>query len=96
MRKPTMCGNNRLHVPESGCGDCAELEYRIKQIEDWINNPLTAADIEELTPIECFEPPGSDSRTCVGTACQMIVGCDEDISVRVCEAKVCATKAFCK
>lgn len=35
MRKPTICGSNRMYMPENGCSDCAELEYRIKQLEDW-------------------------------------------------------------
>lgn len=35
MRKPTLCGSNRINLPDSGCGDCEELEYRIKQLEDW-------------------------------------------------------------
>lgn len=37
MRNPTMCGKNRVNMPQSGCDDCAELEYRIDQISRWIN-----------------------------------------------------------
>lgn len=33
MRKPTICGKNRINLPTSGCSDCEELEYRISQIE---------------------------------------------------------------
>lgn len=33
--KPHLCGSNKMKLPESGCSDCAELEYRIKQLEDW-------------------------------------------------------------
>ena len=33
--KPHLCGKNTVNMPTSGCSDCAELEYRIKQIEDW-------------------------------------------------------------
>lgn len=75
MRNPILCGKNRANLPSSGCGDCAELNYRISQIEEWINNPLTAAEIEELTPMECYNPPCSDSRVCYGEACCMIVAC---------------------
>lgn len=34
--KPYLCGSNKINLPESGCSDCAELEYRIKQLEDWV------------------------------------------------------------
>lgn len=33
MRNPTICGKNRINLPESGCSECDELEYRISQIE---------------------------------------------------------------
>lgn len=33
--KPKICGKNSITLPTSGCSDCAELEYRIKQLEDW-------------------------------------------------------------
>lgn len=33
MRNPTICGKNRVNLPQSGCSDCEELEYRISQIE---------------------------------------------------------------
>lgn len=35
MRTPSMCGDNRIYLPENGCGDCAELDYRISKLEDW-------------------------------------------------------------
>lgn len=76
MRKPTICGNNKVYVPSSGCTDCEDLAYRIDQIEDWINNPLTAEEIEALTPLECYEPPCADSRVCYGEACCMKVACE--------------------
>ena len=40
MRKPTICGKNRVNMPESGCTDCEELEYRINQLEEWKNQFL--------------------------------------------------------
>lgn len=75
MRNPYICGKNRISIPTSGCSDCDALEYRISLIEAWMNNPLTTAEIEELTPLECYEPPCADSRVCYGTACCMIVAC---------------------
>lgn len=33
MRNPTICGKNRINLPESGCSECDELEHRISQIE---------------------------------------------------------------
>lgn len=33
MRNPTICGKNRINLPQSGCSDCEELEHRISQIE---------------------------------------------------------------
>ena len=33
--KPHICGKNTVNLPTSGCSDCAELEYRIKRLEDW-------------------------------------------------------------
>lgn len=33
--KPHICGKNTVNLPTSGCSDCAELEYRIEQLEDW-------------------------------------------------------------
>lgn len=76
MRRPTMCGRNRIYLPNSGC-DC---------------KALTTEDIEALTPIECYKPDCSDSRACYGTACCMIVGgCESSSNVceaKTCEATV--------
>lgn len=36
MRKPTMCGDNRTNLPTSGCSECDGLEYRINQLEEWV------------------------------------------------------------
>lgn len=36
MRKPTICGNNRVYVPDVGCTDCEELEVRIQALENRI------------------------------------------------------------
>lgn len=33
--KPHLCGNNRIELPSSGCGDCSGLEWRIDQLEKW-------------------------------------------------------------
>lgn len=35
MRKLTLCGRNRVKLPDSGCDGCTELENRIKELEDW-------------------------------------------------------------
>lgn len=35
MRKPTLCGSNRINMPESGCTDCDALAYRIDKLEEW-------------------------------------------------------------
>ena len=48
-----------------------------KTSEDYLITAISDADIETLTPIECYEPPCSDSRACYGEACCAIVGCDE-------------------
>lgn len=76
MRKPTICGKNRINLPTSGCSDCDELEYRLGLIEDWINNPMTVAEIDALTPIDCYEPPCADSRVCYGEVCCAKVACN--------------------
>ena len=38
MKKPTLCGNNRINMPESGCSDCDQLEYQIGQLQDWVHD----------------------------------------------------------
>lgn len=83
MRKPSLCGRNRVNLPESGCDECAQLEYRIEQLEDrvdaieeWIMSPLTEEQIEALTPLECYVPECADSRVCYGEACCAIVACE--------------------
>ena len=35
MVKPTMCGDNKIYLPENGCSDCSELDYRIGLLESW-------------------------------------------------------------
>lgn len=35
MRKPTLCGSNRINMPTSGCTDCDALAYRIDKLEEW-------------------------------------------------------------
>lgn len=32
--KPTVCGDNNLYVPDSGCSDCDELELRVRRLEE--------------------------------------------------------------
>lgn len=81
MRKPTMCGSNRIYMPTSGCGDC---------------NALSAEDIEALTPIECYEPPCRDSRVCYGEVCCMVVSCNTSNSDKVCEGGVCYAQVGCE
>ena len=108
MKTPTLCGDNRIYLPENGCGDCAELEYRIGLLEDWkeqfvedgynalANKPsingvtvegdktsedylitaISIEDLEELTPLECYEPPCADSRVCYGETCCAKVACE--------------------
>lgn len=77
MIRPTICGDNRVNLPTSGCSDCDELEYQIGQLERWVNNnALTTAEIIALTPIECYEPPCADSRVCYGETCCMKVACN--------------------
>lgn len=51
--KVNICGKNTINPPTSGCNDCAELEYRIKKLEDF------AADTQEW--IENFETEGYDA-----------------------------------
>lgn len=36
MNKPTLCGSNRMNLPESGCGDCDALQHQIDEIKEWI------------------------------------------------------------
>lgn len=48
-----------------------------KTSEDYLITAITVADIETLTPIECYVPPCADSRACYGETCCMIVGSDE-------------------
>lgn len=89
MKKPTLCGRNKVNLPESGCGDCAELEYRIGKLEEWVESGfMSAEDIIALTPIECYEPPCRDSRVCYGEACCMVVACNQSTSCEVCEGGV--------
>lgn len=38
MNKPTLCGKNRITIPESGCSDCDQLEYQIQQLREEIEN----------------------------------------------------------
>lgn len=127
MRKPFMCGSNKVNMPESGCDDCTELAYRIDQLERWrdefvdegynalankptINGvtvegnktsedylilPLSAEDIIDATPMECYVPPCADSRACYGEACCMIVGCNTSDSSFVCEGTVCDATVAC-
>lgn len=75
MRNPTLCGKNRLYIPESGCSDCDELAYRIDRLEERLNAfvPMTEEQIEALTPIECLEPEGASGIVCQGEACLSIV-----------------------
>lgn len=128
MNKPTLCGSNRINIPESGCGDCEHLEYLIEQIQEWIENfeeegydalankptingvtvegdktseeylitPISVADIIELTPMECYEPPCQDSRACFGEACCMIVACNTNPNPVVCEGGVCYAEVSCE
>lgn len=174
MKKPTLCGSNRVNVPDSGCDDCTQLLERLEALEEcceevqewkdginswkdlidawkttinewkdsieswkstvesWMNStniwkntinqwknvidtwkenldqngydalthkptingvtvqgdktsedylitPISTADIETLTPMDCYIPPCADSRVCYGETCCMIVGCDEAI-----------------
>lgn len=127
MNKPTICGSNRMYLPESGCSDCDALQHQIDQIKEWIQTfeeegynalankptingvtvegdktsedylitPITASDIIELTPIECYVPPCQDSRACYGEVCCMLVGCNESDSSIVCEGGVCHAIVAC-
>ena len=36
MNKPSICGNDRINLPDSGCGDCDALAYEIEKIKKWI------------------------------------------------------------
>lgn len=72
-----ICGKNALKIPTSGCGDCAELEYRIKKLEDWQEDTITEAELEELTPMDCYVPPKAKPIVCIG---------------EVCSAKLCAVE----
>lgn len=76
MNSPTLCGKNPLYIPQSGCSDCDEFDYRIGLIENWINTPITAEELEALTPLECYEPECADSRVCYGETCCMKVACE--------------------
>lgn len=77
MKKPILCGENRIYLPENGCGDCAELDYRISLLEDWVNSAyLSENEIIALTPLECYEPPCADSRVCYGEVCCMKIACN--------------------
>ena len=53
--KVNICGKNTINMPTSGCSDCAELEYRIKKLEDF------AAETQEW--IEHIETDGYDALT---------------------------------
>lgn len=72
--KPTICGENRMYVPQGGCSDCAELEYEIQQLRNEFESFrdsfefMRAGDIEDATPIECLQPVGISGRACVGEA----------------------------
>lgn len=128
MNKPSICGNNRVTLPESGCSDCDALQYQIDQIKEWIQtfedegynalankptingvtvegdktsedyliSPISAEDLVELTPIECYVPPCQDSRACYGEACCMLVGCNTSDSSNVCEGGVCYAAVACE
>lgn len=38
MPRPILTGNTKVHIPSSGCDDCAALEYRVGQIETIISS----------------------------------------------------------
>ena len=48
-----------------------------KSSEDYLITAISQADIITLTPMDCYDPPCSDSRACYGEACCMIVGCSQ-------------------
>lgn len=53
--KVNICGKNTINPPTSGCSDCADLEYRIKKLEDF------AAESQEW--IEHIETDGYNALT---------------------------------
>lgn len=67
-----------------------------KTSEDYLILPISAEDIIELTPIECYEPPCKDSRACYGEACCMIVACNTNPNPIVCEGGVCYAEVSCE
>ena len=46
MKTPTICGKNRVNLPQTDCDDCSEFEHRLEQIEAWKNRP---PDTSEFT-----------------------------------------------
>ena len=76
--KPHICGKNMVNLPTSGCSDCAELEYRIKQLEDWVADPIDTETLESLTPLECYEPPCAEPIVCQTTVCCAKAGCTQE------------------
>ena len=73
--KVTLCGGNKIHMPESGCGDCEHLEYLINKLredfDEFVAGALTEDEIVALTPIECPQPE------------------EDETTAVVCEAEVC-------
>lgn len=34
MRRPTLCGNNRVNTPDDHCDECRQFEERLEQLEE--------------------------------------------------------------
>lgn len=105
--KPHICGTNRTHIPESGCSDCAELEYRIKQLEDWqeefveegynalANKPsINGVTVEgDKTSEDYLITPISDADIVLLTPLECYrPPCEEPI---VCQTTVCCARVAC-
>lgn len=61
MRRPKLCGRNTVYIPESGCDDCAQLEYRVAQLEEAINAQLPYRLESDFNEISLIAADGSTS-----------------------------------
>lgn len=73
--KPTLCGSNRINLPKSGCTDCAELEYRLQRVENWIKD-FTSVSYSIEGNDNAVTLVGSDGSTSTATI-TAIVDCNE-------------------
>ncbi len=106
--KPYICGKNSVQLPNSGCGECDELEHRIKKLEDWqeefveegynalANKPsINGITVEGDKTSEEYLITAIDDET-LGLLCDMTCYVPDCVEPIVCRTKVCCAKVACE